>query len=90
MSKTKFKKEVTKILNQGVLFEKSFVYVLRVNANSKFAVAKWPYYRSTCHGRYPVEEFEYDTADEALVKFQEIKNMRGITWSSCEKLLYED
>lgn len=90
MPKIKFETELDKIRNQGILFKRSFVYVLRVNLKGKFAVSKWPYYRSACHGRYPVEEFEYDTADEALAKFQEIKNMHGVTWSPCNKLLYED
>lgn len=47
MAKTKFEKELAKILNQGVVYDNrrggSFVYVLDVNLNGNFAIRKWRY-----------------------------------------------
>ena len=70
MPKNKFEKDLAKILNQGVVYDNrrggSFVYVFDVNLNGDFVVRKWRYWNGSCHGRKPVEEWAYKTADEAL------------------------
>ena len=94
MAKSRFEKELAKILDKGVIFEnhggRSSVYKLDVNLNGKFAVRKFPYWSGACHGRKPVEAWEYEKADDALVKFEEIKRSPGCIWDSYEKLSYVD
>lgn len=94
MAKSGFVKELRKIFNQGVIYENrcggSFVYALDVNLDGNFAVRKWAYWNGACHGRRPVEEWAYETADEALAKFEEIKKLPGAKHSVYEKLTYVD
>lgn len=94
MAKSNFEKELAKILNRGVIYDNrrggSFVYILDVNLDGNFAVRKWPYWSGACHGRKPVMEWPYKTAEEALSKFEEIKKLPGVEWNDCEKLSYVD
>jgi hypothetical protein len=92
MAKNKFERDLAKILNKGVIFEnrsgRSSVYKIDVNLNGKFAVRKWPYWSGAVHGRKPVEEWEYEKADDAVAKFEEIKKFPGCTWDPYDRLSY--
>lgn len=93
MAKSKFEKELAKIQNQGVVFIErggSCVYLLRVNLKGMFAVSKYRYWSGAVHGRRPIEEWEYYRADDAVAKFEEIKNLPYAKWSDCERLSYTD
>lgn len=93
MAKNKFEIELSKIQNQGVVFVErgeSCVYLLRINLKGKFAVSQYKYWGGAVHGRHPIREWEYNTADDALLKFAEIKSLPNVRWSNNEKLLYAD
>jgi hypothetical protein len=55
-----------------------------------FAVSRYRYWSGTVHGRYPIEEWEYPSADEAIARFEEIKALPYARWSSHCRLQYSD
>lgn len=94
MAKNKLCRELSKIMDKGVIYEtrygSGFVYMLNVNLDGQFVVRKWRYWSGACHGRKPVEEWAYYKADDAVAKFEEIKNETWAKWDSYEKLTYVD
>lgn len=94
MAEKKFWRELSKILNQGVIYEHrrglSFAYILTVNTDGKFVIRKWPYWKNACHGRKPIEEWVFEKANDALAKFEEIKHQHWAKWDSFERLSYVD
>jgi hypothetical protein len=93
----RFEREVKKLQCQGVIYSErgekdrdSCIYLLRVNMKGMFAVSRYRYWSGTIHGRYPIEEWEYDSADEALARFEEIKALPYTRWSSYCNLKYAD
>jgi hypothetical protein len=96
-ARKRFEREVAKLNDRGVIYSErgekdrnSCIYLLRVNIKGLFAVSRYRYWSGTIHGRYPIEEWEYNSADEAIARFEEIKNLPYTRWSSYCNLKYSD
>jgi hypothetical protein len=97
MAKNKFEKELTKILDQGVIYAErgekdrdSCVYVLDVNMDGLFAVRRYRYWSGAVRSRKPIEEWAYNNADDAIARFEEIKKYHWAQWNKESRLTYCD
>ena len=92
-----FERDVKKLQCQGVIYSErgekdrdSCIYLLRVNTKGLFAVSRYRYWSGTIHGRYPIEEWEYQNVDDAIERFERLKQLPYNHWSSYCNLKYSD
>ena len=92
-----FERDVEKLQCQGIICSErgekdrdSCIYLLRVNTKGLFAVSRYRYWSGTVHGRYPIEEWEYQDVNDALARFEELKALPYTRWSSYCRIQYSD